>query len=103
VNGLPAILSQGDEQRLIETLLEDYQATQGDIKLGKYESMALSMARHAALRNPVQQSQEELLALIQRLVSLPNPQTTLNGKTVYIEITPNQLYERFQSHKFKST
>lgn len=103
VNGVPAILSQGDEQRLIETLLEDYQATQGDIKLGKYESMALSMARHAALRNPVQQSQEELLALIQRLVSLPNPQTTLNGKTVYIEITPNQLYERFQSHKFKST
>ncbi len=101
VNGVPAILSQGDEQKLIETLLEDYQNTQGDVKLGKYPSMALTMARHAAKRNPVQQSPEELQSLLQRLLALPNPQTSLNGKTIYIEISATQLFDTFQSQKFK--
>jgi DNA mismatch repair protein MutL len=102
VNGVPAILSQGDEQKLIENLLEDYQNTQGDVKLGKYESMALSMARHAAQRNPVMQTSEELQSLMQRMLSLPAYHTTLNGKTLYIEISANQLFERFQNQKFKS-
>ncbi|MEY5036113.1 MAG: mismatch repair endonuclease MutL [Bacteroidota bacterium] len=101
VNGVPAILSQGDEQKLIETLLEDYQNTQGDVKLAKYPSMALTMARHAAKRNPVQQSPEELQSLLQRLLALPNPQTSLNGKTIYIEISATQLFDTFQSQKFK--
>lgn len=101
VNGVPAILSQGDEQKLIETLLEDYQNTQGDVKLAKYPSMALTMARHAAKRNPVQQSSEELQSLLQRLLALPNPQTSLNGKTIYIEISATQLFDTFQSQKFK--
>ena len=102
VNGVPAILSQGDEQKLIENLLEDYQNTQGDIKLGKYESMALSMARHAAQRNPIMQSLEEMQSLMQRMLSLPDYHTTLNGKTLYIEISATQLFERFQNQKFKS-
>jgi DNA mismatch repair protein MutL len=101
VNGVPAILSQGDEQKLIETLLEDYQNTQGDVKLAKYPSMALTMSRHAAKRNPVQQSPEELQSLLQRLLALPNPQTSLNGKTIYIEISATQLFDTFQSQKFK--
>ena len=102
VNGVPAVLSQGDEQKLIENLLEDYQNTQGDIKLGKYESMALSMARHAAQRNPIMQSLEEMQSLMQRMLSLPDYHTTLNGKTLYIEISATQLFERFQNQKFKS-
>jgi DNA mismatch repair protein MutL len=101
VNGVPAILSQGDEQKLIETLLEDYQNTQGDVKLAKYPSMALTMSRHAAKRNPVGQSSEELQSLLQRLLALPNPQTSLNGKTIYIEISATQLFDTFQSQKFK--
>lgn len=101
VNGVPAILSQGDEQKLLETLLEDYQNTQGDVKLAKYQSMALTMARHAAQRNPIQQSHDELQTLLQRLLSVPNPQTSLNGKTIYIEITATQLFDTFQSQKFK--
>lgn len=102
VNGLPAILSQGDEQKLIETLLEDYQNTQGDVKLAKYQNMALTMARHAAQRNPVGATPEALKTLLQRLTALPNPQASLNGKTIYIEISATQLFDLFQSQKFKS-
>jgi hypothetical protein len=59
------------------------------------------MSRHAAKRNPVGQSPEELQSLLQRLLALPNPQTSLNGKTIYIEISATQLFDTFQSQKFK--
>jgi hypothetical protein len=64
--------------------------------------MALSMARHAAQRNPIMQSLEEMQSLMQRMLSLPDYHTTLNGKTLYIEISATQLFERFQNQKFKS-
>ena len=102
VNGVPAILSQGDEQKLIEKLIEDYQNTQGDLKLSKYQSMALSMARHSAQRNPINKEVETLISLTQRLFALENPSATFDGKTIYIEISAAQLFDRFQSQKFKS-
>lgn len=102
VNGVPAILSQGDEQKLIEKLIEDYQNTQGDLKLNKFESMALSMARHAAQRNPIQQNPEELDSLVQRLFLLEHKSSTFDGKTVFVEISATHLFDQFQSQKFKS-
>jgi DNA mismatch repair protein MutL len=102
VNGVPAILSQGDEQKLIEQLIEDYQNSQGDLRLNKYQSMALSMARHAVIRNPIQQNPEELHTLLQRLFSLSEHNATFDGKTIVVEISAAQLFDAFQSHKFKS-
>ena len=102
VNGVPAILSQGDEQKLIEQLIEDYQNSQGDLRLNKYQSMALSMARHAVIRNPIQQNPEELQTLLQRLFSLSEHNATFDGKTIVVEISAAQLFDAFQSHKFKS-
>jgi len=64
--------------------------------------MALSMARHAAQSNPVGATPEVLKTLLQRLTALPNPQASLNGKTIYIEISATQLFDLFQSQKFKS-
>lgn len=102
VNGVPAILSQGDEQKLIEQLIEDYQNSQGDLRLNKYQSMALSMARHSVIRNPIQQNPEELQTLLQRLFSLSEHNATFDGKTIVVEISAAQLFDAFQSHKFKS-
>ena len=102
VNGLPPLLSQGDEQALIEQLLEDYQHTQGDITLSKYQSMALSMARHAVKRSQVGNSTEELNELLRRLFQLGSTGLTFDGKSVYIEITSAQLYDRFQINKNKT-
>jgi hypothetical protein len=48
------------------------------------------------------QSLEEMQSLMQRMLSLPDYHTTLNGKTLYIEISATQLFERFQNQKFKS-
>ena len=99
VNGLPALLTQGDEQKLIENLIEDYQNTQGDLKLGKYESMALSMARHAVMRSGMGKTNEELQQLALRLFALQNPSHTFDGKPIFIEISAAFIYDTFQNKK----
>jgi DNA mismatch repair protein MutL len=99
VNGLPALLTQGDEQKLIENLIEDYQNTQGDLKLGKYESMALSMARHAVIRSGMGKTNEELEQLALRLFALQNPSHTFDGKPIFIEISAAFIYDTFQNKK----
>jgi DNA mismatch repair protein MutL len=99
VNGLPALLTQGDEQKLIENLIEDYQNTQGDLKLGKYESMALSMARHAVIRSGMGKTHEELQQLALRLFALQNPSHTFDGKPIFIEISAAFIYDTFQNKK----
>jgi len=99
VNGLPALLTQGDEQKLIENLIEDYQNTQGDLKLGKYESMALSMARHAVIRSGMRKTHEELEQLALRLFALNNPSHTFDGKPIFIEISAAFIYDTFQNKK----
>ena len=99
VNGLPALLTQGDEQKLIENLIEDYQNTQGDLKLGKYESMALSMARHAVIRSGMGKTNEELQQLATRLFALQNPTHTFDGKPIFIEISAAFIYDTFQNKK----
>ena len=99
VNGLPALLTQGDEQKLIENLIEDYQNTQGDLKLGKYESMALSMARHAVIRSGMGKTNEELQQLAARLFALNNPSHTFDGKPIFIEISAAFIYDTFQNKK----
>jgi DNA mismatch repair protein MutL len=102
VNGLPALLTQGDEQKLIENLIEDYQNTQGDLKLGKYESMALSMARHAVIRSGMGKTNEELQQLALRLFALQNPSHTFDGKPIFIEISAAFIYDTFQNKKQKT-
>ncbi|MDA0784592.1 MAG: DNA mismatch repair endonuclease MutL [Bacteroidetes bacterium] len=99
VNGLPALLTQGDEQKLIENLIEDYQNTQGDLKLGKYESMALSMARHAVIRSGMGKTNEELQQLATRLFALQNPSHTFDGRPIFIEISAAFIYDTFQNKK----
>jgi DNA mismatch repair protein MutL len=102
VNGLPALLTQGDEQKLIENLIEDYQNTLGDLKLGKYESMALSMARHSVLRSGMGKTTEELQQLVIRLFALTKPSHTFDGKPIFIELSAAFIYDIFQNKKQKT-
>ena len=99
INGLPPQIPQGDEQKLLEQILEDYLHTGGDLKLEKYGSMALTMARFAASRSVNNLSEKEITALIQELFALPNPEVTFDGKVIFVEINQSQLFDIFQKHK----
>ncbi len=99
INGLPSQLSQGDEQKMLEQILEDYLHTGGDVKLEKNLSMALTMARFAASRTAGNLSEKEIAALVQELFTLPHPEVTFDGKVIFVEISQSQLFDAFNKHR----
>lgn len=99
INGVPAQLSNIDEQKSIEKLLEDYLNTQGNIKLEKNQSLALSMARQSTSAQSMLKSQEEIQYLVQELFKTPNPQFTFDGKQIFITLGPDVIFDLFQKSK----
>jgi DNA mismatch repair protein MutL len=96
VNGVPALLSGCDEQATLEKILEDYQSTQGDVKLSHTQSLALAMARSSARMAPAETQESERLHLVKRLMALEQPQFGIDGRPVYIRIGPEQITDSFK-------
>lgn len=99
INGVPAQLSNIDEQKSIEKLIEDYLNTQGNIKLEKNQSLALSMARQSTSLQSAIKTQEEIQYLVQELFKTPNPQFTFDGKQIFITLGPDAIFDLFQKSK----
>ncbi len=99
VNGLPPQMSQGNEQKLLEQILDDYVHTGGDVKLERHMSIALTMARFAAVRTALSLSEKETISLVQELFTLPHPEVTFDGKVIFVEISQSQLFEAFNKHR----
>jgi DNA mismatch repair protein MutL len=96
VNGVPALLSGCDEQATLEKILEDYQSTQGDVKLSHTQSLALAMARSSARMAAAETQESERQHLVQRLMALQQPQFGIDGRPVYIRIGPEQITDLFK-------
>ncbi len=99
INGMPSQLTQGDEQKLLEQILDDFAQTQGDLKLGKHQSMALTMSRYASRRGSNQISPEEIKHLVAQIMQLPESGITFDGKVIFMEITLPQLFDHFNKGK----
>ena len=99
INGVPAQLSNIDEQKSIEKLIEDYLNTQGNIKLEKNQSLALSMARQSTSSQSALKTQEEIQYLVQELFKTTNPQFTFDGKQIFITLGPDAIFDLFQKSK----
>jgi DNA mismatch repair protein MutL len=99
ISGIPAELERGSESRVLESLLDDYQQTQGDMKLGRHESLALSMARQAAISADTPMNAPEAEKLIVRLFSIPENQWSPDAKPVWIKFGDEFLFELFRKQK----
>lgn len=96
VEGIPADLSNVDENKLLETLLEGYKNNQSILKLDKRDSLARSLARNAATKSGTKMSLEEMNLLVDQLFACQMPNLALNGKLVITTFTLNELLERFE-------
>lgn len=99
VNGLPAQISSCDEQKLLEHIIEDYLNTQGDLKLSKYQSLALSMSRQGVNYSQNFTSNEEVKFLIKEIFALSNPQHTFDGKLVFVKLTAETIFDLFKKQR----
>ena len=99
VNGVPAQISSCDEQKLLEHILEDYLNTQGDLKLNKHQSLALSMSRQGVNYSQNYTSTEEVKFLIKELFALTNPQFTFDGKLVMVKLSAETIFDLFKKQR----
>ncbi len=99
INGLPAQLPPCDEQALIEKIIDDYEETAGDVKLGKNHALALSMSRHSTNKLAPPRSSEEFEYLLNALFQCEMPQYTFDGKQIYVTLGADSIFELFNKKK----
>jgi len=97
VEGIPADLTAGvNEREVLERLLEDYKNNQAQLKLPKHEHLARSLARHAAIRPGTVLATDDMAELIDRLFACEMPNVSLNGNSIILTFTLQELAERFE-------
>lgn len=99
VNGVPPQFSGLDEQKLIETLLNDYESTAGETKLKQNESIAWGMAQQYANQQIQSINSEEQLFILEELFSMSENQITRNGKPIIAKIGTETLFDLFNNRK----
>lgn len=99
VNGVPPQFSGLDEQKLIETLLNDYEATAGETKLKRNESIAWGMAQQYANQQIQSINSEEQLFILEELFSMNENKITRNGKPIMAKIGTETLFDLFNNRK----
>ena len=60
INGIPPQIN-GNEEKIIEKMIDDYEITQGDLKLSKNDSLALSLSRLTTQNHQLNQTESEYL------------------------------------------
>lgn len=93
INGIPPQIN-GNEEKIIEKMIDDYEITQGDLKLSKNDSLALSLSRLTTQNHQLNQTECEYL--IKELFSLPSFQYTFDGKTICVHLNNEILFDLFK-------
>lgn len=100
VHGIPSDLSmlakKGNEQQIIESLLEQYQANLQELKIDKRSSLARSMAYNMAIKRGQSLSVEEMKALADQLFACEMPYVAPNGQPTFITQKLDALEKQFE-------
>jgi len=92
VNGVPAELSQYNEQDLILKLIEEYK-NQASAVLNKKEKIARALAKRAATKAGTSLNNEEMNSLIDELFACKEPNYAPDGKVCLTTLSIAQLFE----------
>lgn len=95
VHALPVEIDAGDEQSLIENLLEQYKENRHALHLEVHESLARSLATSSAIKSGRKLSSVEMRTLIDELFACAKPETAPNGRRTFATFTLDELEKRF--------
>lgn len=97
IHGIPANLKSGkDEQKLIESLLEQYKKNT-EMKLGVKENIARSMARSAAIKRGQSMTIVEMKELIDQLFGCQVPFKSPTGRSCFLTYDMEELEKKFKN------
>lgn len=97
VHGLPADMdaSEGDEQQVLELLLENYKNNLAVLKLDKRDGLARSMAQQAAIKPGKPLTVREMQALIDELFACEQPYSAPGKRNTFITFDFDELEKIF--------
>jgi DNA mismatch repair protein MutL len=96
LHGIPSDLTVFDENKILETLLEQYKNNITNVRFSKREGLARALARQAAIKSGQELSAKEMKMLIDRLFACEMPYTAPNGKMTFITFSLEELAKQFQ-------
>ncbi|QEC52301.1 DNA mismatch repair protein MutL [Anseongella ginsenosidimutans] len=96
IDGSPADLAEGNEDKALESLVEDYKQNLALLKLDKRNNLARSLAKNAAVKAGTRLNREEMNRLIDELFACKMPKTSVSGKPTFITIGLDELAKRFE-------
>jgi len=80
INGTPGDLVRGNEQFILEGIIEDFKNTLQDIKENRRVQLVKALARNASLKTEMNISSNEINDLLQSLFSCDEPGLTPSGR-----------------------
>lgn len=95
IQGVPADVQEGNEKVTIEKMLDQYSHFSNDLKFSKREKLIRSMAWQQSVKSGVCLAPKEIKTLVDDLFNCEKPNTTPNGKPVYLEFKKNDLDKMF--------
>ena len=95
VQGYPAEIESGNEEKIILALLENYKQQAAITKFDKKEQLAKSLARQSAIKSGIILNTEEINQLIDELFACEFPQVGISGKASFIKLSLTDLSKLF--------
>jgi len=97
INGVPSGLENKPIAATIEMLVEAVKPTKGSMREKLNESIALTLAKAAAVENDRTMTQEEMNRLLGQLFTCENPNVTPEGKKIIVLLNNEEIEKKFQS------
>jgi DNA mismatch repair protein MutL len=95
VNGVPAGFENKPAIPMIELLIDTMRQNKGKMKETLDESIALTLAKAAAVDNDRAMAQDEMSQLLGQLFTCENPNMTPDGKQIVVLLTNEEIEKRF--------
>jgi DNA mismatch repair protein MutL len=95
VQGTPADVEMGNEQKAIEQLLDQYKHFSGDVKFSKREKLIRSLAWQQSIKPGRSLGEREMRGLLEQLFMCTVPNSTPGGKPTYVSYRLQDLEKIF--------
>lgn len=96
INGLPPEIGDADETSVIEKMLEAYEQSETELKTGKHDRLAYSLARQSVNRRVQFNDKSMMESLIESMFALPDALLPYRNKAVAMKIGTDFIQELFK-------
>jgi DNA mismatch repair protein MutL len=95
IQGTPADVGTGNEKHSVESLLEQYKRFDSETNLPKRERLIRALVKQQSIKPGISLGTQEMRQLVTDLFACEQPNTTADGKPVYLELKQDQLSRIF--------